>query len=83
MGLAIDYYKEALKLNENLPQAFYNLGASAEVLSTVASQKKDFELAQALFARTIYYFKRVNELAPGRYIDVELWLKSLGDNDDD
>ena len=39
LGLAIHYYKKALKLNENLPQAFYNLGALYEILSAVASQK--------------------------------------------
>ena len=72
LGLAIEYYKEALKLNENLPQAFYNLGAISEILSAVASQKKDFALARVLFARTIFYFKRATELAPGRYVEVEL-----------
>ena len=68
LGLTIDYYEEALKLNENLPQAFYNLGAISEILSAAASQKKDFALARVLFARTIFYFKRATELAPGRYV---------------
>ena len=72
-----------MKLNENLPQAFYNLGAISKILSAVASQKKDFALARVLFARTIFYFKRATELAPSRYVEVELWLKSLGGDNDD
>ena len=74
----LEYYQQALDLNNRLPQALNNIAVIYHYQGTKASEKKEFEFAQNMFEKASNYWKKAIRLAPNNYIEAQNWLKITG-----
>ena len=85
--LALEFYHQALFLNQNLPQALYNIGIiyhSQAMRAEIVKGDDYLEISKELYDKAEVYWKKALKLAPDNYPAARNWLKITGrlnDND--
>ena len=80
---ALEFYHQALSLNEILPQAYYNIGRIYHEKALACSLIDDEELASEFYDKTVIYWNQALKLAPDNYPNARNWLERISRLDND
>lgn len=83
---ALEFYHQAITLNRNLPQAYYNIGRIYHEKALACSLIDDEEhntLSTEFYDKTVEYWNQALKLAPDNYPNARNWLEGTSRLNDD
>merc|ERR1712070_183347 len=75
---ALDYYKQAINLNPQMPSALNNIAVIYHYQGERSKTEGNESNAENLFDKAAEYWKQAIRIAPNNYIEAQNWLKITG-----
>ena len=75
---ALEFYHQAIALNRNLPQAYYNIGRiyhEKALACSIIDDEDHNRLSTEFYDKTVEYWNQALKLAPDNYPNARNWLE--------